>query len=112
MAVGIKQAKLSVGSVYAGTGARPALDQSVSCQFLVREQDRVSGNSKGGGKPPSRRQTNTYRQPTMRDDLTERLIQLPLKGYWRTYVQANLGDDGFGGRFQNGSFQSYFDYEY
>jgi hypothetical protein len=48
----------------------------------------------------------------MRDDLTERLIQLPLKGYWRTYVQANLGDDGFGGRFQNGSFQSYFDYEY
>jgi hypothetical protein len=50
VAVGIKQTQLGVGSAYAGTGARPALDQSVGCKFLVSEQNRISGNPERGRK--------------------------------------------------------------
>jgi hypothetical protein len=108
----VKEAKPRIGSVYMRARADSPVNQSVRSQFLIRKQDCVSGNSKRRGKSSSWRQSNTALQLPTKDDLAERLIQLPLQGHWRSWVQANLGDDGFDRYFQNGSFQSYPDIEY
>jgi hypothetical protein len=78
VAIGVKKTKSCSGSAYTRAGAGPSVNHSVRRQFLVREQDRVSGDSKSRSKSPSCGQRNTAVQPSMNDDLTERLIQLLL----------------------------------
>jgi hypothetical protein len=57
VAIGIEEEKPSV-SFYLRTGACPAVDQSLRCQFFISEQDGVSGNAKGLGKSSSRWQAS------------------------------------------------------
>lgn len=57
VAIGIEEQKANV-NFYMRTGAGPAVDQSLRCQFFISEQDRVSGNAEGLGKSSSRWQAS------------------------------------------------------
>ena len=106
VAIGVENTTGRIGSVYTRAGAGLSVNHSVRRQFLIREEDRISRDSKSPGKSPGCGQRNTSVQPSTNDDLPERLIKLSVQWYWRTRFQANLRDDRLDRCFQNGSFQS------
>ena len=106
VAIGVENTKGRIGSVYTRAGTGPSVNHSVRRHFLVREEDRISRDSKSPGKSPGCGQGNTGVQPSINDDLPERLIKLSVQWNWRTRFQVNLRDDRFDRCFQNGSFKS------
>ena len=57
----------------ASAGANLTVYQSLRCQFLVGEKDRISGNTERLGKLPGGWHRNTGFQPAEKYDLTQAL---------------------------------------